>query len=389
MTDRAELPATGNFENIQGGVLGDLPVPVPVPDLDAYLRERQICLSRSPECTRNFAAYTRSARRSAAVDYLPIRLDFENVSRCNFKCTMCPVSTWPKGKRAGDMPLAAFKKIIDEQYGLVEIKVQGLGEPTLQGDDYFEMIKYARARNIWVRTTTNASLLHLKGNYKKLVDSGVNEIQISIDGADKATFEAIRRQADFDRVVSNCKLLNAYCSELGIERTKMWTVVQKANRHQLMQLVDLAREMGFRSMAFSLNMNDWGTERWQKINDAVSVEGSFTRAEAERLMARGRALGVNVRFWNVTNKYSTESVEALCPWPFERAYISSDLRVVPCCIVANPDVSEIGVIEQDFTSVWKGELMTRFREAHLRGEIPRECSFCYKKPQPAEASRGK
>ena len=370
--------------DLEGSPLGGLPVPEPVPDLGAYLRERQLCLSRSPERMRNYEAYARSVRRSATVDYLPIRLDFENVSRCNFACTMCTVSEWHKGKRAPDMPLESFKKIIDEQYGLVEIKVQGLGEPTLQGNDYFEMIRYARARNIWVRTTTNASLLHLKNNYRKLVDSGINEIQISIDGADKQTFEAIRRQSRFERVVTNCKLLNAYCAELGIERTKMWTVVQKGNRHQLMQLVDLAHAMGFKSMAFSLNMNDWGTDHWREINDTVTVESTFTRAEAGQLIARGEELGIKVRFWNVTNKYATDSIDKLCPWPFERAYISSDLRVVPCCIIANPDVSQVGVIDKDFTSVWKGEAMIRFREAHLKGEIPHVCSFCYKQAAPAK-----
>jgi pyrroloquinoline quinone biosynthesis protein E len=80
----------------------------------------------------------------------------------------------------------------------------------------------------------------------------------------------------------------------------------------------------------------------------------------------------------VTNKYTTDSAKNLCPWPFERAFVSSDLRVVPCCIIANPDVSEVGVIDKDFASVWKGETMTKFREAHLQGEIPDVCAFCYK-----------
>ena len=33
------------------------------------------------------------------------------------------------------------------------------------------MIKYAKDKKIWVRTVTNASLLHLKDNYKKLIDT--------------------------------------------------------------------------------------------------------------------------------------------------------------------------------------------------------------------------
>jgi pyrroloquinoline quinone biosynthesis protein E len=370
------LSAASDYTD-DGAPLGTLPAPEPVPDINTYLRERRISLSRSSARLKNFIAYSRSPRRSADVNYLPVRLDFENVSRCNFACTMCTVSEWHKGTRAADMPLAEFKRLIDEQYGLVEIKIQGLGEPTLQRDDYFAMIRYARSKNIWVRTTTNASLLHLHNNYKKLVDSGVNEIQISIDGADKETFESIRRQSVFERVVSNCKLINGYCDSKGIERTKMWTVVQKGNRHQLSQLVDLAHEMGFKSMGFSLNLVDFGVERWREINDAVTVEYTFTHGEARELMAKGKQLGIKVRFWSVTQKYTTDQPEKLCPWPFERAYISSDLRIVPCCIIGNPDVSEIGSARESFSDSWFGPEMRRFREAHLKGEIPAVCQSCY------------
>jgi MoaA/NifB/PqqE/SkfB family radical SAM enzyme len=363
-----------------GEALHGLPTPQPVPDLETYLRVRRTCLSRAPERLRNYLAYQASGRRSVDPAYLPIRLDFENVSRCNFRCTMCTVSDWHKGTRAADMPLPAFKRLIDEQTGLVEIKVQGLGEPTLQGDDFFEMIRYARARHIWVRTTTNASLLHLKDNYRKLIDSGVNEVQISCDGADKETFESIRRGSVFGRVVENCKLINAYCAERNIERTKMWTVVQRANRHQLAELVDLAHEMGFRSMAFSLNLVDFGLNRWRATNDAVTVEREFSRAEALSLLHRGERLGIKVAFWNVTRKYDTDKPEHLCPWPFERAYVASDLRVVPCCIIGNPDVSEVGTADGNFTDVWTGNALRDFRQAHVESRVPAVCRSCYAQP---------
>ncbi len=373
--------------DVEGAPLAGLPTPEPVPDLEAYLRERRICLSRSRAKLENYLSYMASSRREAIVDYLPIRIDFENVSRCNFHCTMCTVSEWHKGKRAEDMSLADFKRLIDEQIGLVEIKVQGLGEPTLQGAAFFDMIRYARAKHIWVRTTTNASLLHLKENYKRLVDSGVNEIQISIDGADAPTFEAIRQGSVFSRVVANCTQINAYCHEIGIERTKMWTVVQRRNRDQLPALVELAATMGFRHMAFSLNLVDFGTERWRERNDAVTVEHEFTSDEARDLMARGEALGVDVRFWNVTHKYTTDAAKNLCPWPFERAYVASDLRVVPCCIIGNPDVAELGRAEPGVTAVWSGEAMADFRRAHLEGAIPAVCRSCYDLKSTTEAAR--
>ena len=241
-----------------------LPSPEPAAGTDAYMRERELALARSPECLANYRRYQAFKRLGTKLDYLPVKLDIENVSRCNFRCTMCTVSDWHKGQRAEDLKLEAFKRLIDEQIGLVEIKLQGLGEPTMQRDDYFEMIRYARAKHIWVRTTTNASLLHLKDNYRKLIDSDVNEVQISIDGATKDVFESIRRGSVFERVKSNCKLINAYSRKVGVERTKMWTVVQRGNWHQLNDLVDVAAELGFTNQVFSLDVSDWGSRQWRE-----------------------------------------------------------------------------------------------------------------------------
>ena len=356
--------------------LRDLPVPQPAAGLDAYICERELALSYSTARRENYEKYLHSSRRGAKVNYLPIKLDIENVSRCNFRCTMCVVSDWHKGKRAGDMTIDDFKRLIDEQYGLIEIKLQGIGEPLMQGDTFFEMIKYARLQHVWVRTTTNASLLHLKDNYKKLVDSNVNEIQISIDGADKETFEAIRRGSIFERVIENCKLINAYCRENGLARTKMWTVVQHPNEHQLEDLVNLAHEIGFTNQVFSLELTHWGSEDWSVRNAMVSMEDRLNPARLLSLIEQGKSLGVKVWFWNVTEKYSTLSKDKLCPWPFERAVVTSDQRTVPCCTIGNPDAYELGKGKR-FTEVWNSEEYATFRQAHLDGNIPKVCQACY------------
>jgi MoaA/NifB/PqqE/SkfB family radical SAM enzyme len=362
-------------------LLRALPAPEPAAGLEAYDRERQLALARSPECHANYERYLASRRRDENVDYYPIKLDIENVSRCNLRCTMCAVSDWDKGTRAADLTLEAFKRLIDEQIGLVEIKLQGLGEPTMQRDDFFEMIRYARAKHIWVRTTTNATLLHLKDTYRKLIDTDVNELQISIDGATKSSYETIRRGAVFERVLANVKKINAYQRERGVERTKMWTVVQQTNQHELTALVDLAAELGFTNQVFALELTDWGIDRWHDLNAQVSVEADMDPEFLLGLVERGKKLGVRVRFWNVTSKYSTDSIDTLCPWPFERAYISSDQRVAPCCFIGNPDTAEIGsgsIEAKGFSSVWFGADFRDFRKAHLDGNIPSFCRGCYR-----------
>lgn len=353
-----------------------LPLPEPSAGLDEYDHEREACLGLDARKRENYNRYIGQRRRSATVDYLPIKLDIENVSRCNFRCTMCAVSEWKKGKRARDMCFHEFQRLIDEQHGLVEIKLNGLGEALMQGEEYFAMIRYARSKRIWVRMTTNASLLHVRNNYRKLVDTGVNEIDISVDGADKATFEAIRVQGDFEQVTQNCKLLNGHLRSKNMTRTKMWTLVQEGNYRRLDEHVALAKDLGFKHLVFSLNLHGWGDPKLEAKNKSVTVDYKLSQEWLWSLVEQGAKDGVRVSFWRVMDKFDAEH---LCPWPFERAVVTSDLRTTPCCMIGNPDKFEIGRGSgKGFTELWGGEDYVRFRQLHLDGKVPQVCKGCYK-----------
>ena len=360
----------------EDGELIILPAPYPVPNIDVYENTLKKSLNFDVNRKKNYEKYLQSSKRNEVIEYQPTRLDIENVSRCNFACQMCMVSTWDKRQRARDLELKEFKEIIDNQVGLVEVKIQGFGEPTMQRNVFYEMIKYARMKELWVRTVTNASLLHLKDNYKKLIDSGVNEIQISIDGATKEVFESIRHGSVFDMVVSNCKLINEYAASKGVELTKMWTVVQRKNQHQIKELIDLGKEIGFKHLVFSLNLVDFGVEEIKQRNASESIMETVTNRDALKYIEYGDSLGLNVRFWRQTGKYSTKSPDKLCPWPFERAFISSDSRIVPSCVIGNPEVADFGSAN-NITKVWNNETYKQFRKKHLDGDIPKICEDCY------------
>lgn len=354
--------------------INQLPSPKPSLGLDVYEAIIQKSLDSNVERKANHDLMV-AHQDMAKIDHLPVRLDFENVSRCNFRCVMCVVSDWPKGRRADDMSLESYKQIIDQQVGLTEIKIQGLGEPLLQGDILFDMIRYAREKDIWVRTITNGSLLHLKDNYKKLVDSGVNEIQISIDGADKETFEKIRQGSNYPQVAENCRLINAYCKEKKVNLTKMWVVMQDANAHQLEDFVTVAADMGFASMVLSLSVWGWVNDEWETRNSEIRVVDKIDLDILPSIVERGKKLGVDVTFWLDGDKYSVKN-KRLCPWPFERAYISSDMRVVPCCNICDPKISDFGDAH-DLTTAWRSPEYVQFRQDHLDGNIPKICKGCY------------
>ena len=113
--------------------------------------------------------------------------------------------------------------------------------------------------------------------------------------------------------------------------------------------------------------------RGHELNSAASAEENLDPDFLLGLVERGKRRGVRVLLWNTTSKYSTETLDTLCPWPFERAYVSSDERVVPCCFIGNPDVAEIGTVAMKgagFAAVWFGPDFQAFQQAHVDGRIP-------------------
>ena len=84
-----------------------MPLPTPRPDQALWTSVLESGFLRFPERRANYDRF-QTAQRNATLDYLPIKLDIENVSRCNFRCSMCQVSKWPKLQRAGDMSIEAW-----------------------------------------------------------------------------------------------------------------------------------------------------------------------------------------------------------------------------------------------------------------------------------------
>lgn len=361
------------FENLPPGM--NRPLPFPKADAELWDSTLKAGFEAYPERYENYQKY-RTAKRGIELDYLPVRLDIENVSRCNFHCTMCQVSDWPGFKRTRDMTFEEYQQLIDTQIGLTEIKLQGMGEPLL-GKCYFDMIEYARKRHIWVRSITNGSVLHVKENYKKIIDADVSELHVSIDGATAETYEKIRRGGRFPLTSKNSQLLNAYAQEQGRDRTRMWTVVQQDNFHELEQFPALAAELGFTRLTLSLDLNDWGQDDWREVNDTKDMHRQLDTDRAFKLIEEAERLGVELTYWYMDEKYETSDPNKLCPWPFGRGYISSEMKLVPCCMVANPDVYELGDAS-DLTGTWNSKKMQGFRKAHLTGNLPKICKTCYR-----------
>lgn len=114
---------------------------------------------------------------------------FEVTNRCNLDCIWCGVK-----KKRHDLPKKTILKILDK-YKPKVITLNG-GEPLLH-KDIFEIINYARSKNIKVFLNTNATLI-TKRIAKKI---NANYIRVSVDGITNVHDE-IRGKGSFEKTLN-------------------------------------------------------------------------------------------------------------------------------------------------------------------------------------------
>ena len=332
--------------------------------------------AKYPSRLDNFIEAKKNQNRRVFQNYKPFLIDLEPNSRCNFRCTMCQVSEWERGQRASDMTYDEFKSLKNLYTYVVEAKIHGMGEPLLH-KEFFEMVEFLGEYSIWTRTSINGSLLLANNNIDKLVTSSLGEVQISLDGATKETYEKIRVRANFEKVTKGILHLNTELEEAGRDLTRMWVVLQEENIHEISAFVDLAINLKFKRLTFSLSLNDWGQEFWRSRNGAKGVEIEKTIEELKSMYRETINNGLEISLWKQSSKYSlSDGTNGLCPWIFDRTYIGSDMRLTPCAIIGNPDVTDLGDANSILES-WNSQAYMEFRKRHLEGDIPRECRDCY------------
>jgi len=148
---------------------------------------------------------------------VPFVIFVDPCDTCNFQCRFCPTGDRllmrkTRGRGHGPMDFDLFKKIINDISEFEKpIKVLRLykdGEPLLN-PMFAEMVEYARKKNCAERidTTTNGTLLNKK-MIPRIIDAGIDRINISIIGLDsKRYINFSKYKIDFERFVDTLRLL--------------------------------------------------------------------------------------------------------------------------------------------------------------------------------------
>lgn len=150
---------------------------------------------------------------------------------CTARCIMCPIETWTRPVEV--MKLDLFARILDQlapyRDDIAYIVLNGCGEPLLDKKIKDKIALARRQGFAGIQLSTNATELRDEVS-QGLLDAGLHRIIISIDGATKATHEAIRKRTDWDEIVGNAQRFIAR-RDAGCHGTEVWIrmVRQKLN----------------------------------------------------------------------------------------------------------------------------------------------------------------
>jgi len=139
-------------------------------------------------------------------------------------------------------------------------------------------IKYVKSKNAYVKIDSNATLT-TEEKANSIINSGIDLISISIDGATKETYEKIRIPAKFEVVIENLKKLVRIRNEKKSKtQIHIAFVCQLSNFHELPLIIKLADQLG----VDQLN-SPFVTEYDIKMNEKYS-HINYSDKEAEKII---------------------------------------------------------------------------------------------------------
>ena len=316
----------------------------------------------------------------------PICVYLEVTNRCNLLCETCP-RTFEALEPPADMSWALFTSIVDQMPSVQRAVLHGVGEPMLV-PELPRMIRYLKARGVYVLFNTNGTLLREK-RYAELIDAGLDELRVSLDAADAQGYALVRGRPFFDRIVRDVRSMRDYQDRLGVghPRVSLWLTGLKETIHQLPEFVRLAATMRVREVHLQRLVFDesgFGMAR-QESSLFEQTEAAETEAIASA-QAIGAELGVTLDASGATEPSLSLVQHGETPWsgcrrPWSLMYFTAHGRALPCCIAPfsarGYETYTLGNAKtESLADLWNGAAYQDFRTALMSGTPPKPCQNC-------------
>jgi MoaA/NifB/PqqE/SkfB family radical SAM enzyme len=325
--------------------------------------------------------------RTSVAEAPPVCLYLEVTNRCNLLCETCP-RTFEALEPPADMSWELFTRIVDQVPGLARAVLHGVGEPMMV-KALPRMIRYLKERGVYVLFNTNGTLLAPRKR-RELIATGLDELRVSLDAAEAASFFRVRGKDMFDRIVRNVGEFTALQKAIGAAtpRVSLWLTGLKETIDQLPEFVRLAARIGVAEVHLQrLVFDDLGrglARAESSLFETTQAQETAAIAAAEAL---GRELGVTIDASGATEPgTSLKRGEGTQPWsvcrrPWSLMYFTAHGRALPCCIAPfsarGYESYTLGdATQQDLREIWNGAAYREFRTALMSETPPKPCQNC-------------
>jgi Fe-coproporphyrin III synthase len=324
--------------------------------------------------------------------------------RCNLRCQMCdqygddykqPLS---KLTRDDELELSEWKRVVDETVKYrCEYNLFG-GEPLLF-NGAVDLIRHIKGKGRRCSITTNGTLLDRYG--EDIVTSGLDAMGVSVDGPPDVHDEIRGSDGSFERISQGIRQVKAWREKHGTRtpRININSVVTLWNHDRMLEMVELARELGVDGLTFQhLNFleprtmhshmdyfrkrfqYDWPTREKDLgfldtsgfdadvIHDQVTKIRKMDGLPISFLPDLTTREEINGYYHDIDFKFQ----ESSCINPWIHVTINPKGVVTPCM-----EYPVGNVRDDDFATIWNGETFRTFRsELKKQGLFPGYCQRC-------------
>ena len=320
---------------------------------------------------------------------LPRSIYIEPTSRCNEFCQQCP-RTLLSREEDRDLTFDDFRLIVDQFPILDRVVLHGLGEPLLNKELPL-MIRYLKERGTYVLFNSNGISLTSKRG-QALIDAGLDEYRLSMDGSTRETYAHVRGVDAFDKIWRNVTAFVAMQKAQDAQKpaVSLWFTAMRENLHELPGLIDLASTSGIREVYLQRLV-------YFEEGLAASKQALFRRSTPEEIALikrceqtcreRGivfKAAGASTPVESIVRNFG-ERPWSGCQRPYTLTYITSSGNVLSCCFApfGHKSAKEYreervlgNIFQESIESIWHGERYNAFRSAFESDSPARHCSQC-------------
>jgi len=296
----------------------------------------------------------------------PYALLAEITYRCPLHCPYC--SNPPQTRNDQELTTSEWTRVIREAAALGVLQIGFSGGEPLARRDLPEMVRAARAANLYTNLITSGIGLD-DDRVRALRDAGLDSVQLSFQSDNSDLADEIAGARAHQRKLDAAAKIRAVGIPLSLN-----FVIHRRNIDRLPQMIELAESLQAERVELA-NVQFYG---WALLNRAalLPTREQVVRAREIATAAKARLAGKIDIFYVLPDYYETRPKPCLSGWGQRYLTVNPTGEVLPCPTASSaiPDLRFDNVRTRALDWIWReSESFNRFRGTEW---MPEPCQSC-------------